>query len=661
MILLVLAMILGHAASADTPVSGDWPKGSLALLAARATSLQQHPVRASADGSGGLWVAAHGELVRWTSAGTAEHQIAADTGWMIDGRVGTVSASDGTTWFGTPTGIGRLGPGVPTWFGPRSGLPDTRITMLAVSASDGGSPIAGTWRGLARSGPDGFTPTSDLAAVGLDTPVSALAVRGTRIATATPGRVPACGADLHPESGPRFATALQYSASGSLWAGGDALWVCENDHWRHVAEVPGGVVTLAAGPAERIWLGSGHGLRLLVGDELRAIGGPEASVVALLPQGDEVVVGTWGDGLWRCSQVGCQRLAGIRSMAQVHGVAGDAAGNTWVTADGALFRCSSACEAFEHAEVQAAGGLGPLSVDGEILWVGSPGGGGLLRIATDTDVRRYAPDRKLPDADILDLLPRNGDLWLATEAGLVRYADGQFLPEPEIEPPVYSLATDRENRLWIGNRAGLTRFEAAGPGSVALKPVQLSSGGAVRAIAVDGKGHIWAGGPDGLIEYNSAFAATHHTAQLPDASVRDIAIDAQGSIWVGTSGGLAQWRGNAWHHYGRAEGLPSNVVWSVHCDSRGGVWVGTFGGGAARYDGTTFHHLSTSHGLPSNVVRQILADDRGDIWLLTDAGLASVSIESLPDVRSSGLAAWLIPGSLAVLLAVLLVTWRRHQ
>ncbi|MDA0335040.1 MAG: hypothetical protein O2782_07755, partial [bacterium] len=362
-----------------------------------------------------------------------------------------------------------------------------------------------------------------------------------------------------------------------------------------------------------------------------------------------------------CSQGGCQRLAGIRSMAQIHGLAGDAAGNTWVTADGALFRCASTCEAFDHAEVQAAGGLGPLSVDGEMLWVGSPGGGGLLQIASDTDVRRYTPDRKLPDAGVLDLLPLNGDLWLATEAGLVRHADGQFLPVTDIEAPVYRLATDREDRLWIGNRAGLTRFAGADSGSLALKPVELSSGGPVRAIAVDGKGHIWAGGPDGLIEYDSALEATNHTAQLPDASVRDIAVDALGSVWVGTGGGLAQWRRDAWHRYDRAQGLPSNVVWAVHCDSRGGVWVGTFGGGAARYDGTTFHQLNTSHGLPSNVVRQILDDDHGDVWLLTDGGLASIAIESLPDVRPSGLTQWLIPASLAVLLTVLLVTWRRHR
>lgn len=635
----------------DADTGLDWRSNDLTLLSSKAAGLRRQPLKAHADGVGGLWIAARGELVHWTRSGIAEHHLAAQTAWMVDGRVTHLAASEGVVWFGTPSGIGRLGAGAPAWFGPASGLPDPRITALVAGSGVSAGVLAGTWRGLSRLGPSGFVPLFPAA------PVTSIAVRPDRVVAAAAGRLSTCGSGVSPVGGPRWATALRFSAEGVLWAGGDSLWSCDGSHWRRVAAIPGGVVALAEDSGGRMWIGSGRGLLLFAEDRLRTVTGPGAAALALLPQGSGVLVGTWGDGLWHCTDQTCRRHPGISEEAHVAAMTVGTAGEVWVTADGALYHCAAVCKPFVHPELAAAGSLGPVAFDGGVVWVGSPGGGGIVRIANPRQVDLYTPDRRLPDTDIHALLPLGDALWLATDAGLVRYADSRFVPQASVAPPALSLAVDSQSRLWVGTGEGLRRISANGQQA----QIRLPMAGAVRTITIDRADHIWAGGPQGLVEIGAHGDTIDHTPQLPNASVRDLAVDADGSIWVATSGGLARWSNGAWRRYTRQDGLPSDVVWAVHADSRGGIWIGTYGAGAARFDGERFRRLNSSHGLPSNVVRQILDDGAGNIWFVTDLGLASLRLDLLPDLRPWPIPGWLLPGTGALLLVLTLLLWRARR
>jgi len=84
-----LALICGAVADmvdADLP-DHDWPANTLTLLSSEVVGRRRQPLSARADGAGGLWIAARGELVRWTSSGISERHLAARTAWMVDGRV----------------------------------------------------------------------------------------------------------------------------------------------------------------------------------------------------------------------------------------------------------------------------------------------------------------------------------------------------------------------------------------------------------------------------------------------------------------------------------------------------------------------------------------------------------------------------------------------
>lgn len=74
--------------------------------------------------------------------------------------------------------------------------------------------------------------------------------------------------------------------------------------------------------------------------------------------------------------------------------------------------------------------------------------------------------------------------------------------------------------------------------------------------------------------------------------------------------------------YGRADGLPSDYVFTIYQDSKGYMWFGTERG-AARYDGRGFIHLNKENGLPDNFIYAIFEDSDGCLWIGTHSGKAA--------------------------------------
>jgi len=60
---------------------------------------------------------------------------------------------------------------------------------------------------------------------------------------------------------------------------------------------------------------------------------------------------------------------------------------------------------------------------------------------------------------------------------------------------------------------------------------------------------------------------------LGSATVLSMAQDGQGFLWIGTETGLYRYDGNGVTHFGRAEGVPSDLVELVLAAPDGSVWV----------------------------------------------------------------------------------------
>ena len=116
---------------------------------------------------------------------------------------------------------------------------------------------------------------------------------------------------------------------------------------------------------------------------------------------------------------------------------------------------------------------------------------------------------------------------------------------------------------------------------------------------------------------------------LPNAIATALAEDGQGFLWIGGPGGLSRWDGYRFRVYQadpeRAGALPDNYVQALHRDAGGRLWVGTTSAGLLRYepatDGFARYPVGGDRGLSHVSVRQVLDDGDGGLWVVTDAGL----------------------------------------
>lgn len=133
---------------------------------------------------------------------------------------------------------------------------------------------------------------------------------------------------------------------------------------------------------------------------------------------------------------------------------------------------------------------------------------------------------------------------------------------------------------------------------------------------------------------------TWHTDHgLPNATVNAVLQSRTGYIWLGTYDGLARFDGARFVTLGQRDGLGNNGVRALHEDHRGDLWVATNGGGLARLSAGRFRRWTSADGLPSDIVWSLHGDVRdGSLWIGTNgAGLARLRdgrIERFDPARS---------------------------
>jgi signal transduction histidine kinase/ligand-binding sensor domain-containing protein len=283
------------------------------------------------------------------------------------------------------------------------------------------------------------------------------------------------------------------------------------------------------------------------------------------------------------------------------------------------------------------------------------------------------PGKELPGTRVQVLfVDREGALWIGTNGGLARYANGKLdrlpITDPLAKASILTLMEDREGNIWagteadglhilrdqrfrtIGAREGLssdattTVVEGAngklwvgtsGGGLNAVPRLGIESGAAqaysvrdvllsdvILSLAAAPDGNLWVGTPDGLNRIRGSAVDTFTSADgLPDDFIRSLLVDSDGSLWIGTRRGLTHWQNarmaNAhMETYTHANGLGSDLVGAMARDAHGDLWVATFAG-LSRLHGGKIENFTTANGLSSNVVTALLARPDGSLLIGT--------------------------------------------
>lgn len=269
---------------------------------------------------------------------------------------------------------------------------------------------------------------------------------------------------------------------------------------------------------------------------------------------------------------------------------------------------------------------------------------------------------------------RSGNLWFATDAGVVRY-DGKSFESFDRRSglgsdQVWSILIDKSGTVWCGTEEGV--YRAVGTTHAGERPeftlfplpeADLSSQPnaypapkLVNSISQDEAGSLWFG-------TNGLGVFRYDRTSLPDGSprltnfsekeglsnnfVQCIVQDHskgkhRGDLWFGTRfGGMSRFNGTRFTNFTTEDGLSSNFVWTFLQDNSGGnpdgdLWIGTAGGGLMLYDGKTFRQFAEGAGLSNRFVQSLLKDKDGRLWVGTSGGAFRFDGRTFVNVTKEG-------------------------
>ena len=322
-----------------------------------------------------------------------------------------------------------------------------------------------------------------------------------------------------------------------------------------------------------------------------------------------------------------------------------------VIAGGALSVCAAAV---------AVGSLASGSVHGATplegaLWVATPHGAARLTQAGWETLRR--PWTPLPSSIVNDVATGpNGEVWLATDGGLLRVgADGSLVRAvvenaPLPYPTVLGVAVDRRGVAWAATVAGAAAVDVNKSGRAYSGRTAPLMHQLLDAAMVDRSGRVWFGGAGGVNVYEppvdlsepgrwpAGFNRWLTGGGLPDNLVFAIFEDSKGRVWFGTGGGVAAFTPDAgafalgsdvrahWTTFTSATSpLVQDKVHAITEDAAGRIYFGTERGvsiyeeGAA---GTGRWSVIEAVRLPHPFVEAFATSPDGRVWLGTKRGLA---------------------------------------
>lgn len=426
------------------------------------------------DADGSLWIASANRLLRMDAAGRIR-DVGGDAG-LPDGRVNALTrGEDGAVLVATDAGAFRL----------RGGRAEPWARDWAAATAV---------RGIAADGAGGWLLATDDGVYWRDGAGTVEHLQaGRRVDAVLRDKVGAIWMSLSSSSGEllRHAgdgdehLAIAGPVSPALLADREGLiWSGSTDGLHRVAEVAAVGFTRADGlrsdyvrvvlqsEDRSLWIGHADGLerwhdRRMQPVRLGSGDGRDPSVLALAWRDGTLWAGTYDQGVFRLDAQGRvqQRIRlGTQGEPIVRALLADADGGLWIGGTHGLAHYQDGrLQLRLDSKGQPAAVVQALyrDTDDGTLWIGTTGG--MAALAADGTLRTWDAEDDIPAQYVFDFLREaGGDLWIASDRGLLRMRDGAFrvydhrhgLPRDKL----FRIIDDQAGNLWLPSNIGVFRI-----------------------------------------------------------------------------------------------------------------------------------------------------------------------------------------------------------
>lgn len=196
---------------------------------------------------------------------------------------------------------------------------------------------------------------------------------------------------------------------------------------------------------------------------------------------------------------------------------------------------------------------------------------------------------------IRSMMDSKGRLWAGTfrqglflrEKGIIHHIMQGGIPAKDINYDIVrGFLEDHAHRIWVNYHGGIGCFDEQNRRIVPLGNKALEKYKVVNDFKEDKLHRIWVAATQGLFVYSPATRRTLFPKDLVkdeatqvklNGSCKTLLIDRQGWVWVGTLNGLfvINPKDKSSRFFGKAEGMPSEMINGMIEDRYGNVWVTT--------------------------------------------------------------------------------------
>jgi CubicO group peptidase (beta-lactamase class C family) len=237
---------------------------------------------------------------------------------------------------------------------------------------------------------------------------------------------------------------------------------------------------------------------------------------------------------------------------------------------------------------------------------------------------------------------RNGNMWFASEPGIIRYDGKSFtnITSKVSSGPLISVLEDRKGNFWFSSPgSGVYYYDRKSFQNFTTKDGLLNN--VITNIYEDKAGNIWFGMNDGASRYDGksfrnyiingdAMNEDKTGKTIPDRPINrvtSIIEDKTGKVWFGTPANTFVYDGKTFTVFTHEE-KPFKMVQSIIEDKKGNIWLGGWDGiwrynpsASLRASGSTFTNFTLKP------VIKIIEDKKGNIWTISEVSGKDLSAD----------------------------------